>query len=102
LKLLITSPSRSALVELTLAIPVTSMPCNDSNTICARRHVTTNPDERRTIRNNRFPSSTVTSRTRNPSLATPPPDLGPSDQTTMRDLATSVVDLQGESPLLRH
>jgi hypothetical protein len=46
------------------------MPCTDNNTICARRHVTTDPDDRRTIRSNRFPSSADTSRTRRPSLDT--------------------------------
>jgi len=29
------------------------MPCTDSSTICARRQVTTDPADRRTIRSNR-------------------------------------------------
>src|SRR5258706_6516640 len=41
-----------------------------SNTICARRHVTTDPDECRTIRNSRFRSSFEISRTRKHSLDT--------------------------------
>src|ERR1700739_1614710 len=39
------------------------MPWADSRIICDRRHVTTDPDERRTVRNNRWPSSWVISRT---------------------------------------
>src|SRR5215211_64765 len=73
LKLLITSRTRSGLVKVTLAIPATSMPWTESNTICARRHVTTEPDERRTIRSSRLPSSIDTSRTRKPSRDTAPP-----------------------------
>src|SRR4051812_14473726 len=38
------------------------MPCAESNTICARRHVTTDPDARRTIRSSRLPSALVISR----------------------------------------
>ena len=34
-------------MKLTLAIAGTSMPCVESNTICARRHVTTDPLSRR-------------------------------------------------------
>jgi hypothetical protein len=48
---------------VTLAIPVTSILCTESKTICARRHVTTEPEERRTTRNSLLPSSAVTSRT---------------------------------------
>jgi hypothetical protein len=55
---------RSSLVNATLAIAATSMPCADSSTICARRHVTTDPDPRRTIRRSRLPSSSPISRTR--------------------------------------
>src|SRR5437868_2832239 len=73
LKLLITSRTRSRLVKVTLAIPDTSTPCTDNSTICARRQVTTDPDERRTTRNNRLPSSFDTSPTRKPSRATTPP-----------------------------
>jgi hypothetical protein len=38
------------------------MPWADSNTICARRQVTTEPVPRRTIRSSRLPSSGVISR----------------------------------------
>jgi hypothetical protein len=38
------------------------MPWADNNTICARRHGTTDPDVRRTIRSSRLPSSLVISR----------------------------------------
>ena len=38
------------------------MPWADSNTICARRQVTTEPLPRRTIRSSRLPSSGVSSR----------------------------------------
>jgi pimeloyl-ACP methyl ester carboxylesterase len=48
LKLRITSRIRSSLVKATFAIAGTSMPCAYSSTICARRHVTTDPDPRRT------------------------------------------------------
>ena len=40
------------------------IPCAASNTICARRHVTTDPDVRRTIRSSRLPSPFVISRSR--------------------------------------
>jgi hypothetical protein len=59
-------------VNATLAIWVMSIPCAESSTICARRHVTTDPEQRRTIRNSRLPSSFANSRTRNPSRTTPP------------------------------
>ena len=87
LKLLITSRTRSGLVKVTLAIPATSMPCTDSSTICARRHVTTDPDDRRTIRNSRFPSSFETSRTRKPSLDTTTSD--PTPTSVRSECATS-------------
>jgi hypothetical protein len=64
LKLWITARTRSSDVNATLAIWGTSIPWAESNTICARRHVTTDPEDRRTIRNSRFPSSLVISRTR--------------------------------------
>jgi hypothetical protein len=63
LKLWITSRTRSSLVNATSAIRATGMPCADSNTICARRQVTTDPEPRRIIRNNRCPSSSSRSRT---------------------------------------
>ena len=56
-----TARTRSAEVKATLAIWATSMPRAESSTICARRQITTNPDERRTIRSSRLPSSGVIS-----------------------------------------
>src|ERR1700722_20350218 len=100
LKLWITSRTRSELVNATLAIRATSIPCADSNTICARRHVTTDPELRRTIRNSRLPSSFASSRTRNPSRTTPP-DLD-NNQDSLRDHHPQVVDLEGQSCLPRH
>ena len=47
LKLWITSCTRSSLVNATFAIAATSIPWADSNTICARRQVTTDPLPRR-------------------------------------------------------
>ena len=70
LKLLITSRTRSGLVNAAFAIATTSMPWADSSTICARRHVTTEPELRRTTRSSRFPSSFDRLRTRNRSRAT--------------------------------
>ncbi|MYW04128.1 hypothetical protein GT354_38770 [Streptomyces sp. SID3343] len=64
LKLWITSRTRSALVNVTSAIFATLMACADSRTIWARRHVTTDPVPRRTIRKSRRPSSSSISRTR--------------------------------------
>ncbi len=55
-------------VNATDAIWATSIPYADSSTICDRRHVTTDPDDRRTIRNNRLPSSFEISRTLSLSL----------------------------------
>jgi hypothetical protein len=52
----------SASVNTTSLIAEGDIPCADSNTICARRHVTTEPEVRRTIRNSRWPSSFVISR----------------------------------------
>ncbi len=70
LKLWITSRTRSTLVKLTCAIFTGSLPCVDSRTICARRQVTTDPEPRRTIRSNRWPSSSSISRTRTLSATT--------------------------------
>jgi hypothetical protein len=64
LKLCSTSRTRSSLVKTSPAICATLMPCADHNTICARRHVTTDPDPRPTIRFRRLPSSSLISRTR--------------------------------------
>ena len=46
-----TSRTRSGLAKVTFAIAGTSMPWADSRTICARRHLTTDPEDRRTILN---------------------------------------------------
>src|SRR5829696_8248145 len=48
------------------------MPCPDSSTICARRQVTTDPLDRRTIRSSRLPSSLLISRTRTRSAIAAP------------------------------
>ena len=63
LKLCRTSRTRSGDVKATLAIWATSMACADSRTIWARRHRTTDPEDRRMIRSNRLPSSLSSSRT---------------------------------------
>jgi len=63
LTLRITSRTRSGDVNAMFAIFATSIRCADNRTICARRHVTTDPDDRRTIFNNRLPSSFEISRT---------------------------------------
>ena len=57
LKLWSTARTRLGAVNATWAIWATSIPWADSNTIWARRHVTTDPEDRRTIRNRRLPSS---------------------------------------------
>jgi hypothetical protein len=67
LKLWITSRTVSGSVNTTSLIRGGVIPCAESNTICARRHVTTDPDDRRTIRNSRWPSSLLISLTRTPS-----------------------------------
>src|SRR3954454_7838214 len=84
-KLWITSRTRAALVKVTFAIPAGSMPCADNSTICARRQVTTDPLERRTIRSSRCPSSLLSSRTRTRSAIAAPggrqdPTTQPCDQ----------------------
>jgi hypothetical protein len=90
--LLITSRTRSGLVKVTLAIPATSIPCTDKSTICALRQVTTDPDERRTIRSSLLPSSAVTSRTDRRSLDTIPPPCRTILQTRLGDRRAQVVD----------
>nr|WP_169314089.1 hypothetical protein [Streptomyces piniterrae] len=57
------SRTRSALVNVTSAIFATGMLCADSNTIWARRQVTTDPLPLRMIRSSRRPSSSSISRT---------------------------------------
>jgi hypothetical protein len=61
LKLRRTARTRSGEVKATLAICATSIPWADSSTIWARRHRTTEPDERRTIWSRRLPPSLVIS-----------------------------------------
>ena len=63
LKLWITSRTRSSEVNAILAIAGTSIACADHNTICARRHLTTDPDPRRTIPRSFIPSAGARSRT---------------------------------------
>ena len=92
MKLFKTSRTRSGLVKVTLAMPATSMPCTDNNTIWARRQVTTDPNERRTIRSSLLPSSLLTSLTRKPSLDTTTSDLTGLCQTRMIDQHLGVVD----------
>jgi hypothetical protein len=85
-------------VNATLAIWVMSLPCAESSTVCARRHVTTDPEQRRTIRNSRLPSSFANSRTRNPHA----PLLLTSTRISLRDHHLELVDLQGQGLLQRH
>ena len=61
LKLWITARTRSSDVNAILAIAGTSILCADHNTICARRHRTTDPEPRRMIDSNLRPSSLVVS-----------------------------------------
>src|SRR5271154_1881476 len=56
------------------------MPCADSSTICARRHVPTDPDARRTIRSSRLPSSLVISRNCTLAAIAPPGRVAISTQ----------------------
>ncbi|MGI8776509.1 MAG: hypothetical protein ACR2LJ_03795 [Acidimicrobiales bacterium] len=77
----------------------------ESRTIWARRHVTTEPELRRTILNKRLPSSSGISRTRKRSLATPPPAPVQCDEIRMRERHVEVVDLvdlRGQGSLRRH
>jgi hypothetical protein len=55
-------------VNVTSAIFTGLMPCAESRIICARRQVTTDPDDRRTIRNSFCPRPG-----RSPGLAPAPP-----------------------------
>jgi len=56
LKLWITARTRSGEVNATWAIWATSMPWADSSPIWALRHVTTDPEDRRTILSRRLPA----------------------------------------------
>ena len=51
-------------MNVTSAVFATGMPCADSNTICARRQVTTEPLPLRMIRSRRVSSSSLILRTR--------------------------------------
>ncbi|MDQ1419842.1 MAG: hypothetical protein QOJ52_1804 [Acidimicrobiaceae bacterium] len=97
LNLLMTSRTRSELVNVTLAILATSMPWTDNKIIWARRHVTT-PDERRTTHTSRFPSSLETSRTRKSSRDTPTLPIRPVTNVMeiVLDQPIQVVDLHGK------
>jgi hypothetical protein len=70
----ITSRTLSGSLKTTSAILVGGIRCAASRTICARRHVTTEPLLRRTIRSSRLPSSLLISRspTRAANLASRP------------------------------
>ena len=75
-----------------LKICCTLWPCADHNTIWARRHRTTDPEPRRTIRNNRLPSSLMISRTctgieTTPACAINPPQWWTRDPPTLPDTA---------------
>jgi hypothetical protein len=72
LKLCSTSRTRSGLVKVTWAIWATSMPWALSSTICARRQVTTEPVDRRTMRSSRLPSWLLIPRTRTRSATLAP------------------------------
>src|SRR4029434_3129290 len=63
---------RSGLVKVTWAIWATSMPWALSSTIWARRQVTTDPVDRRTMRSSRLPSWLLIARTRTRSATLPP------------------------------
>jgi hypothetical protein len=77
-------------------ISATSIPCTDNRTIWVRRQVTTEPDERRTIRNKRFPSSFEISRTRRPYLDKPAV-IGMSATQTGGDKVASATQRKGAS-----
>ena len=96
LKLRITSRTRSSLVNATFAIAEASRPCADSNTICARRQVSTDPLPRRTIRTSRRPSSSSISRTRRRSLTQPVSRISTTSGSYRAKFP------QGKRDLLRH
>jgi len=83
--------------ESHLPMSATSVPHTDSSTVCARRQVITDPDERRSMRSSsRLPSSSRTSRTRKPSRATTTSDPTPIRPITATRRRSPVVGLQGE------
>jgi hypothetical protein len=100
-----TSRTRSGLVKVTWAIWATSMPWALSSTICARRQVTTDPVDRRTMRSSRLPSWLLISRTRTRSATLPPPDDPDAAGSLHQDAAkraTSYFNQQGERCRTRH
>jgi hypothetical protein len=93
------------LVKVTWAIWPTSMPCADSSTIWARRQVTTDPVDRRTIRSSRLPSSLLISRTRTrlPPKAPPDDPMSPGVSTRMPPSARPAISTkQGQRCRPRH
>jgi hypothetical protein len=79
-----TSRTVSGSVKTTSLIAGGDMPCADTSTICALRHVTTDPDVRRTIRKSRSPSSLVISRNRTLATMAPPGRVAISTQELRR------------------
>src|SRR5271170_639113 len=75
-----TSRTVSGSVNTTSLIAGGDMPCAESSTICARRHVTTDPDVRCTIRSSRLPSSLVISRNCTLAAIAPPGRVAISTQ----------------------
>jgi len=73
----------------------------DSSTSGAVRHVTTDPDDRRTIRSNRLPSSFDASRTQAISRRHTS-DPTPTCPIRVRGQQAQVADLQGQRRLTRH
>jgi hypothetical protein len=79
-----TSLTVSGSVNTTSLIAGGDIPCAESSTICARRHVTTDPEERRTIRSSRLPSSLVISRNSTLAAIAPPGRIAISTQRLRR------------------
>src|SRR5271169_4261504 len=75
-----TSLTVSGSVNTTSLIAGGDIPCAESNTTCARRHVTTDPDARLTIRSSRLPSSLVISRNCTLAAIVPPGRVAISTQ----------------------
>jgi hypothetical protein len=94
--------TRSELPKVTLAIPAASVPWTDSSVICARRRVTTDLDERRTIRNNRFPPCSRSSAPASLLWNPPPPNGHAMRLIRVRHREPRVVDLQGQPCRMLH
>jgi len=90
LKLWITSRTVSASLNTTSAILAAGICCAASNTICARRQVTTEPEPRRMIRKSRLPSSLLIERSSTRAA------IVPSRSMIDRE---SLFDAGGEDPL---